>query len=61
MSKKCDFCGNRIVVDQGDYVNYYPAVDESNHIAWKMESYHLKCFLDSIQYSFIQKSSGGGF
>ena len=48
MSKKCDFCGNRIVVDQGDYVNYYPAADKSNLIAWKMESYHFKCFQKKI-------------
>jgi hypothetical protein len=48
MSKKCDFCGNRIVVDQGDYVNYYPAADKSNPIAWKMESYHFRCFQEKI-------------
>ena len=48
MSKKCDFCGERIFVNQGDYVNYYPATDEFNHIAWKMETYHSNCFQKKI-------------
>jgi hypothetical protein len=53
MAKTCNLCREKITVDQGNYVNFYPPADKTNPIAWKMESYHLKCF--------IRKSSGGGF
>lgn len=44
MTKKCEWCGKPIEVNNGNYANVYSE-------AWKMTSYHLDCFRASVNES----------
>lgn len=61
MPKKCNYCGKKIDVYSGKYVNYYPSARNDNPIAAKMESFHSECFVKLYNAGHSEHNDKGEF